>query len=392
MKYAFDQIIERRGTDAIKHDFAKKRGMPENLLPLWVADMDFRSPPEVIEALEKRARHGVFGYSGTAGEDYFEALHHWYATRFDWETSPDWLVKTTGIVFSISTAIRALTKENDAILIQPPVYYPFEILIYGNGRRPVHNQLVYEDGKYRLDLEDFEQKIMEYRVKLFILCSPHNPVGRVWTREELAAMGDICVKHGVLVLADEIHCDFILPGYRHQVFAAMKPEFAEITLTCTAPSKTFNLVGLQTSNIFIANSELREHFRAEIAQMGLGDPNLMGLVACRTAYEHGAPWLEALMEYLLGNLALVRDFLQEHLPQIRLVEPEGTYLVWLDCRALDLSDEALDKLMVEKAGLWLDGGTMFGAGGKGFQRMNIASPRSVIREALEKLKAAVDSI
>lgn len=392
MKYAFDEIIERRGTDAIKHDFAEKRGMPENLLPLWVADMDFLSPPEVIEALEKRARHGVFGYSGTAGEDYFEALHHWYATRFDWETSPDWLVKTTGIVFSVSTAIRALTEENDGILIQPPVYYPFELMINGNGRKPVYNQLVFENGKYRLNLEDFEQKIVEHQVKLFILCSPHNPVGRVWTREELAAMGDICVKHGVLVLADEIHCDFVFPGHRHQIFAALKSEFAEITLTCTAPSKTFNLAGLQTSNIFIANSELRERFRAEIAQMGLGDPNLMGLVACRTAYTYGAPWLEALIAYLLGNLALVRDFLKEKLPKIRLVEPEGTYLVWLDFRDLGLSDEALDKLMVEEAGLWLDGGTMFGAGGEGFQRVNIASPRAVILDALERLKKAVDSV
>ena len=390
MKYAFDEIIERRGTDAIKHDFAEKRGMPESLLPLWVADMDFLSPPEVIEALENRARHGVFGYSGTAGEEYFEALHHWYATRFGWEISPDWLVKTTGIVFSVSTAIRALTKENDAVLIQPPVYYPFEISIYGNGRRVVHNQLAFQDGKYGLDLEDFEQKIVEQGVKLFILCSPHNPVGRVWTREELTAMGDICVKHGVLVLSDEIHCDFVFPGHRHQVFAAIKPEFAELALTCTAPSKTFNLAGLQTSNIFIANPELRERFRAEIAQMGLGDPNLMGLVACRAAYTYGAPWLEALIDYLLGNLALVRDFLKEKLPQIRLVEPEGTYLVWLDCRGLGLSDEALDQLMVEKAGLWLDGGSMFGAGGKGFQRVNIASPRGVIFEALERLEKAVD--
>lgn len=389
MGYCFDERIERKGTDSLKYDFAVKRGMPEDILPLWVADMDFQAPPEVLAALADRVRHGIFGYSDTAGEDYFRVLSQWYATRFGWQTSPEWLVKTPGVVFALCTAIRALTEKGDAVLIQPPVYYPFSSSILDNQRKLVTNELMFQDGKYQIDLQDFEQKIVEHQVKLFLLCSPHNPVGRVWTAEELTAMGEICVKHDVTVVADEIHADFIYPGSKHTVFAGISDSFAERTITCTAPSKTFNLAGLQISNIFITNQQLRRRFREEVYQAGYSQPNVMGLVACQAAYAHGAEWLAELKDYLQSNLQLVRTFLQERMPGIRLVEPEGTYLIWLDCRGLQISDEELNRLIVHEAGVWLDDGPMFGPGGEGFQRVNIACPKETLQNALERLASLI---
>jgi len=392
MSYSFDTVIERRGTDSIKYDFAAKRGLPEDVLPLWVADMDFPSPPEVLDALAEKCRHGIFGYSDVADDSYFNALFKWYSERFGWRLSPEWLVKAPGVVFAICAAIRALTEEGEAVLIQQPVYYPFSESVLANGRRLVVNELVYSGGKYSVDLEDFEEKIKREKVKLFILCSPHNPVGRVWRAEELSAMGEICLRHGVKVVSDEIHADFVYPGNRHQVFAAISPELADITVTCTAPTKTFNLAGLQISNILISNPELRRRFRLEISKTGYSQLNIMGLVACRAAYEHGARWLDDLLVYLGSNLEFVRSFLARELPRVRLVEPEGTYLVWLDFRALGLTDRELNDLIVNKAKLWLDAGTMFGAGGTGFQRVNIACPRSLLERAMRQLKGALSSL
>lgn len=386
--FDFDKLIDRRGTHSLKYDFAARRGMPDEILPLWVADMDFASPPAVLEALSERVRHGVFGYSDAADEGYFNALRDWFKRRFDWDIEQKWLVKTPGVVFALSTAIRALTQPGDAVLIQQPVYYPFESVIKVNERRLVVNQLLLQDGKYRMNLEEMERQIVDEKVRMFILCSPHNPVGRVWSREELIAVGRLCAKYDIYVVADEIHADFVYSAYRHQVYAALGPEFAERCILCTAPTKTFNLAGLQISNIFIPNERIRRSYLKEIARTGYSQPNLMGLIACQAAYEKGEEWLEELLKYLEGNLAFVRSFLQEKLPQVRLVEPEGTYLVWLDFRALGLSDKELDELIVKKAGLWLDGGSMFGAGGEGFQRINIACPRSLLEEALNRLEKA----
>jgi len=384
----FDEIIERRNTDSLKYDFAARRGLPEDVLPLWVADMDFRTPPCVIEALVEKSRHGIFGYSESR-EDYFAVLKSWFSRRFGWEVQPEWLIKTPGVVYAICMAIRALTSEGDAVLIQQPVYYPFESSVINNDRELVVNELAYENGRYHIDFEDFERKITQHRVKMFILCSPHNPVGRVWTKEELTRMGDICVKHGVIVVADEIHADFVYPGYSHTVFANIKPEFADITVTCTAPTKTFNLAGLQISNIFVSNQRMRKRIKQEISRTGYSQLNVMGMVACKAAYAQGEEWLEELKAYLTGNLDFVRRFIDAHMPDIRLVEPEGTYLIWLDCRALGLNDKALDELVIQRAKLWLDGGHMFGQGGSGFQRINIACPRSLLEQAMERLAAAV---
>ncbi|MEL7656431.1 MAG: MalY/PatB family protein [Bacillota bacterium] len=391
MTYDFNEIIERRETNSLKYDFAAERGMPEDVLPLWVADMDFQTPSVVIDALVSASRHGIFGYS-EAKVPYFQAVRDWYRNYFQWETEESWLVKTPGVVFAVCTAVRAFTNPGDSVLIQRPVYYPFTNAILDNDRVLVNNPLKYQDGRYTIDFDDFEVKIKENNVKLFILCNPHNPVGKVWSQEELVRMGEICLKHQVIVVSDEIHADFIYPGFHHTVFADLKPEFAENTVTCTAPSKTFNLAGLQVSNIFIRNQKLRRSFRKELYSTGYCQLNTFGLVACQTAYEKGAPWLKALRAYLYDNLSYVRSFLRDELPQITLVEPEGTYLLWLDFRQLGLTDVQLDDFIVNKAKLWLDKGTMFGPEGEGFQRINIACPRETLREALGQLKQAVKQL
>lgn len=388
MNYNFDEIIDRKNTNSLKYDFSAKRGKPDRILPLWVADMDFQAPPCAIDALVDKSKHGVFGYSET-DRDYFEALQKWFIRNFDWETDPDWLIETPGVVFAMCAAIRALTEKGDAVLIQQPVYYPFESAVISNGRKLVVSQLLYRDDKYSIDFEDFEEKIIRNKVKLFILCSPHNPVGRVWTKDELVRLGDICLKHGVTVVSDEIHADFTYPGHRHTVFASLKPEFNKIAITCTSPTKTFNLAGLQISNIFIADSTIRHKIKQEITKSGYSQLNIMGIVACKAAYEEGSEWLLALKEYLNDNLIFIRNFLKQRLPQIKLVEPEGTYLVWLDFGKLGLNDKQLDDLMVHKAGLWLDAGPMFGAGGEGFQRINIGCPRSVLDKAFVRLEQAI---
>jgi Bifunctional PLP-dependent enzyme with beta-cystathionase and maltose regulon repressor activities len=389
MNCQFNQEIERKGTNSLKYDFAAERGRPEDVLPLWVADMDFKTSPFIIEALQKAAGHGIFGYSESKS-GYFDALQSWYAQYFDWKLQSDWLVKTPGVVFAICMAIRALSKEGDSVLIQRPVYYPFSQSILDNGRKLVNNPLVYRDGKYGIDFEDFEEEIVRNKVKIFILCNPHNPVGRVWTKEELIRLGDICVKHGVYIVSDEIHADFVFEGHRHSVFASLKPEYLERTITCTAPSKSFNLAGLQVSNILIANGEIRKKFQLEINRSGYSQLNTMGLVACQAAYENGRPWLEELKQYLAENLAFIRSFLSEKLPQIEMIEPEGTYLVWLDFRTLGLDDRQLEDLIVNRAKLWLDRGSIFGPEGKGFERVNIACPRATLERALLQLEQAVN--
>lgn len=388
MKSQFDEIVERRGTNSLKYDFAAERGKPNDVLPFWVADMDFRVCPPVIQALAKSAEYGIFGYS-ECKEGYFEALQNWYSKYFSWDIQSEWLVKTPGVVFAICAAIRALTKEGDAVLIQQPVYYPFSESILSNNRKLVNSPLVYADGKYSIDFLDLEEKIVRNKVKLCLLCSPHNPVGRVWTKEELTRVGDICVRNNVLVVSDEIHADFVYPGYRHTVFASLKPEYRERTITCTAPSKTFNLAGLQISNILIPNREIRNPFQQELVRTGYSQLNTAGLVACQAAYEGGRPWLEELKRYLAGNLDFIRSFLQERLPQVRLVEPQGTYLLWLDFHDLTLSSDKLEDLIVNRAKLWLDRGKLFGEEGEGFERINIACPRASLEAALARLERAV---
>lgn len=390
MSSQFDTIINRKNTNSLKYDFAVERGRDENILPLWVADMDFMVAPEIIEALEKSVKHGIYGYSESK-KDYFEAIRKWFLQKHQYSLKEEWLVKTPGVVFAIAQAIRAYTKKGDYVLIQSPVYYPFRETIEVNDRKVAVNSLVLKNGHYEIDFEDFERQIVEKKTKLFLLCNPHNPVGRVWTKEELTKIGDICVRNHVLVVSDEIHCDFTFPGFAHTVFASIKKEFEQISILCTSPSKSFNLAGLQISNIFIPNEELRKQFERAVAQAGYSQVGLPGIVACKAAYTYGEEWLKQLKVYLKENLDFLREYLKKELPQITLIEPEGTYLIWLDFRALGLTKEALHTLIEEKAGLWLDEGDIFGPEGEGFERINIACPRKTLEEALKRIRTAVSS-
>jgi len=382
MKYDFDKVIDRSNSYSIKYE-PTWRGKPSDVLPLWVADMDFAAPPCVQEMLIERSKHGIFGYSEPDAK-YFDVVQKWFKERFNWNTERDWITISPGVVNALFIAIRAFTKLGEGVVIQQPVYYPFESSVKKTGRELLVNELVLENGRYVIDFEDFEEKIKQ--AKMFILCNPHNPVGRVWEKEELTRMGEICLRHGVIVVADEIHQDFIFPEHQHIVFASLNKDFDSIAITCTSPSKTFNLAGLLHANIFISNKTLREQFKAEYAQTGIGQPGIMGILACEAAYENGAEWLDELMEYLGQNMLLLKTYLSNHIPKIKFIEPEGTYLAWLDFREFGLSEKKLDEVVTQKGKLWLNAGYTFGKGGKGFERINAACPRSVLHKALEKLK------
>lgn len=391
MKFNFDEVIDRKNSDSLKFDFAKEKGLPEDVLPLWVADMDFKAPPGVLEALQKSLDRGIFGYSDT-GDDYYEIVASWFKKRFDFTYEKEWLIKTPGIVFALANAVRALTEKGDNVIIQPPVYYPFFNVIRNNHRNIIENPLVCKDGKFYIDFEDFETKIIENNVKLFILCSPHNPVSRVWTKEELKKLGEICLKHNVYIVADEIHCDFVFEGSKHHIFIDAVPEMKDRTIICTAPSKTFNIAGMQLSNIFIPSEEIREKYMAEIDVTGFTVPSNPGVVACKAAYATGEEWFEECLSYIKANFDYLRDFLNENLPQIKLIEPEGTYLAWLDCSGLGLNAEELNNLIINKAKLWLDAGDIFGKASEQYQRIVMACPRATLERAMKQLKAAVDSL
>ena len=376
----FDRVVDRRNTRCLKFDFAVKRGYPEDVLPLWVADMDFRTSSYVEDALAELTRHNIYGYTNTqCGDGFFEAVSGWMKRHHRWNVDPSWHVKTPGVCFAIAAAIRAFTRPDDAVIIQQPVYYPFERLIRLNGRKVITSDLVQEaDGRYRMDPDDFEQKIIQNNVKLFILCSPHNPVGRVWTAEELRKIGRICGKHHATVFSDEIHFDFTWEG-EHHVFQEVEEEFRDFTVTATSPSKTFNLAGLQQSNIFIPNPQLRCLFRREVDRTGYDEPTSFGIAAAQAAYENGDEWYTAMKAYVADNLDFACRFTREHLPGVTLRKPEGTYLAWLDFRSFGL-----------RAKLWLDSGSIFGKAGEGFQRINAACPRSTLLEALERLEHAIN--
>lgn len=385
MGYNFDQIIDRKNTNCIKYDFMEEFHRPSDVMPLWVADMDFQAPEEIREALKQAAEHGIYGYTDTK-PDYDEAVLRWFEERFSWKAEASWIIQMPGVVFALAMAVQALTQPGDSVLIQPPVYHPFSAAVKNNGRRLVENPLIYKDGKYEMDYEDFENKIRDNSVKLFILCSPHNPVGRVWKKEELIRVGEICQKYGVIVVSDEIHCDFTFEGYSHTIYASLGEAFADHAIICTAPSKTFNIAGLQVSNIFVPNPEIREAIKKVMTATGYSHLNQMGIYAAQAAYTYGGPWLEALKKYLTENVNLVREFLKNEMPEVRLVEPEGTYLLWLDCRRLGFSDEVLKDRIQNRAKLWLNPGRMFGAEGEYFQRVNIACPREKLEEALKRFK------
>ncbi len=384
----FDKPVDRHNTKSVKYDFAGRLGMPEDVLPLWIADMDFQTSSYIQEALKEQILHGVYGYSEVQ-KPYFEIIRKWMKRHYDWEVKEQWLIKTPGIVFALALAVKAFTEPGDGVLVQLPVYYPFSEVIEDNKRKVVSNTLFLgEDNRYHIDVEDFEKKVADEHIKLFFLCNPHNPAARVWTKEELTRLGDICYKYNVIVVSDEIHADFVFRR-EHQVFAKLKKEYEEITITCTSPSKTFNLAGLQISNIFIANPQIKRAFRKQMDGSGYSQHNVMGLVACEAAYQYGEEWYEKMHSYVGENISYAKKYVEENLPGVTMVEHEGTYLIWLDFRGTGFSAEQTDELMIHKAGLWLDSGKIFGEPGKGFQRLNAACPRSVLEKALNKIKNAL---
>jgi cystathionine beta-lyase len=400
MKYDFDKEISRQGTHAIKWEFIQAgedllhwehtdASFGENrILPMWVADMDFACPEPVVEALVARAEHGIYGYTA-ATDAYYGSVVSWMKRRQGWEIAPEWICTTPGVVPALNMLVRTFVSPGDKVLIQPPVYYPFFSAIENNQAELVANSLVYENGRYRMDFADLEEKTQDPQVKMAILCSPHNPVGRVWTRDELVRFGEICLQNQVLIVSDEIHGDLIYTGYSFTPFASISADFAQNAVVCTAPSKTFNMAGLHTSNILIPDDGLRARFKKTLQSNGLFGVGPFGVVALETAYNHGEEWLDQVLNYIEDNLHFLEDYVSRYIPQISVVRPEGTYLVWLDCRRLGLDKWELKQLMLNEAGVYLDEGFIFGPEGEGFERINIACPRSILAEALERIKNAI---
>lgn len=387
MDYNFDQLNDRYHTNSLKWDFNQRTFGREDVLPLWVADMDFKAPEAVIEALVKRAEHGIYGYSeGT--EEYYQALENWLAKRHGWRIRQEWITFSPGIVPALNELVRCLTLPGDKILIQSPIYPPFFNAIRNHGREVVNSQLKLANGHYAMDFADLAKKLAG-GVKMMILCSPHNPVGRVWTQAELEQLSQLCLAHNVLVVSDEIHADLIYPGQRHLPFASLSAELAEQTIVCTAPSKTFNLAGLQTSNLIIPNPTLREAFGKSRDLTGIHSPNIFGITALEAAYRCGWDWLEHLMNYIKGNADFLIQFFAQELPEIKVIRAEGTYLIWLDFRSLGLEPKALQEFLVHKAGVGLNAGYLFGPGGEGFARLNLGCSRSTLEEGAIRIKTAI---
>ncbi|MBP3964026.1 MalY/PatB family protein [Paenibacillus lignilyticus] len=389
MNYDFDQAIARRDKSSLKWDAVKRTAEHQEIIPMWVADMDFTSPPEVIAALKERVEHGVFGYSFRS-DSYLESIVSWLNNRHRWTVAEEWIAHSPDVIAALSLIMSTFTEAGDKIVVQSPVYN-FARMVEAQGREVVYNPLKFHNGRYEMDYEDLEAKI-DSHVKMLILCSPHNPVGRVWEREELVRLGNICRKHHILVVADEIHCDLVYDGHLHIPYASLSEAFANHSFTCISPSKTFNLLSFHASSVIIPNPALREKFNQELNARGISSPNTLGLVALESAYRYGEEWLNQLLHYLQGNARFLVRYAEEHLPEIRVIESEGTYLVWLDCRALHLSVKELDELFADKAEVVLSSGAQFGLEGEGFMRMNIACPRAVLEQALERIADAVRSL
>lgn len=388
-KEFFDQVHDRRTPGDIKY-------MPfegvENLIPMWIADMDFKCPPSIAKAMKEAADREIFGYMAP-DDEYYAAITNWYDRRFNWHIEKDEVIPMPGVVFAIATVIKALTEPGDKVLICEPVYYPFRGMIEANGRITEVSELK-SNGRthYEFDFEDLDQKLAADDVKLFILCSPHNPVSRVWTREELLKIAHLCAKNNVPVVSDEIHSDLVYGGHKNTPFALVADELRDNFVICTAPTKTFNMAGIQASNVIAKNPELRKKINRAMEATGCFEPNWMGMAALKGAYNEGEEWLEELLKYLEHNVEIVREELAKTDGKVKLVEPEGTYLLWLDCSALNMDDKALDEFFVHKTGLRFDAGTMFGESGSGFTRMNIACPEKTLREALERIVNAVKEL
>ena len=384
MKYDFDEIIPRRGTNSYKWDSAGDA----DILPMWVADMDFRTAPPVVEALRKRVEHGIFGYVRVP-DAYYAAVTNWFARRHDWQIEKEWIIYTTGVVPALSAVIKALTAPGDKVMVQTPVYNCFFSSIRNNGCGMIANPLIYRNGTYQIDFADLEQKAADPSVKVLLLCNPHNPAGRVWTKQELTRIGDICIRNNVWVVADEIHCELVFPGHTYIPFASISQEFLMHSVTCTSPSKAFNLAGLQIANIISADTDIRTKIDKAININEVCDVNPFGVEALMAAYNDGEEWLEELKQYLFANYNYLRVYFEEYLPEFPVATLEGTYLVWADCSVLNQSSDETVKTLLEKEKLWVNEGSLYGEAGEGFIRINIACPRQQLIEGLNRLRRAL---
>jgi cysteine-S-conjugate beta-lyase len=387
MRHDFDTVLDRRNTHSLKWDHCRTAFGLDDVIPMWVADMDFAAPPEVVEAIERRAAHGAYGYVSVP-ESFWQSATTWLQRRHGWAVDRRWLHRAPGVVPALSLCVNAFTEPGDGVIVQTPVYYPFFRAIEKNGRRLVRNPLLADGGTYRMDLADFERKI-DSRTRMLILCSPHNPVGRVWTREELERLGDICVRRDLVVLSDEIHMDLTLPGHEHVPLATVSPALADRTVTCISPSKTFNLAGLAMSLIVTANPQLLARYDRQFHASGLEIASLFGTVALEEAYRSGDEWLDQLLEYLTANVDFAERFIRDRIPAFRFIRPEGTYLALIDCRPLGMAQQELDEFFLRSAGVYFDSGPWFGEEATGFERINLGCPRATLAEALERMERAV---
>lgn len=378
MKYDFDKTIDRRGTNSYKWDSA-----PEGVLPMWVADMDFRTAPAIIDALQKRVAHGIFGYTRVP-DAYYGAVTSWFSRRHGWDIDREWIIYTSGVVPAVSAVIKALTVPGDKVIVQTPVYNCFFSSIRNNGCEIVSNPLRRTADTYEMDFDALERCAADPRAKVMLLCNPHNPAGRVWTPDELTRLGNICLRNGVTVVADEIHCELVYQGFKYTPFASLSDAFLHRSVTCVSPSKAFNIAGLQIANIVAFDNDLRSRIDKAININEVCDVNPFGVAATIAAYNEGEEWLNQLVDYLHGNYEAMAEFCRRELPEFPITRLEGTYLVWMDCSSLGMPSDALEHALLDDARLWLNAGTMYGAEGEGYMRWNIACPRSVMLDGLNR--------
>lgn len=394
MKYNFDEIVDRKNSNCMKWDRRKEIFGDNEILPMWIADMDFNSPPEVVEAIENRVKHRIYGYTYRP-DSYYDSIIRWMEIRHNWKIDRDWITFSPGIVPALSLGINAYSRSKDSVIIQTPVYPPFRSVVDNNERTLICNNLKLIDGRYEMDLDNLRKQIRESNengnmVKILLLCNPHNPGGRVWTREELLELGNICLENNIIIISDEIHSDIIYEGYKHIPIASLSEDIQNITITCISPSKTFNLAGLSTSAIIIPNEELREAFNTLLRRLDVDGGNIFGTIALETAYSKGENWLEELLVYLEDNRNYLLDFIQREIPSIKPIIPEGGYLVWLNCEKLGIKGEELFNFFAKKAKVGLNSGARFGGDGDNYVRLNIACPKDILIEGLNRIKKVVD--
>ncbi|MEG2289054.1 MAG: MalY/PatB family protein [Clostridium sp.] len=390
MKYNFDEKVNRINSDSLKWGLIERTHGDSEILPLWVADMDFKVPEEIAMAITNRLQHPVFGYSRIQ-PSYYKAAMDWFEKRFDWNVEKNWIKFAEGVVPGLNSLVAAFTQPGDEVIIQTPVYHPFYKIIKNKGCQVVENPLICNDGRYEMDFENLE-KVITKKSKMMIICSPHNPVGRVWTKEELIKVGEICIKNNILIVVDEIHADIVFKPNTHTVFAKISEEFAQHSIICTAPNKTFNIAGFKTANIIIKNEKLRDKYVIQMDRDCVEGPTILGAIAQEAAYSKGEEWYQEMMEYVESNIDYTIEFIEKRIPKIKIQRPEGTYLLWLDCTDLGMSKEELKNFFLKKCKVWLNEGSMFGQAGDMFQRMNIATSREVLTDALKRIEREVNNI